>query len=125
MLICWCHKVAHFSFCLIGEVSAMKSCERHLWINFFFKNICLSTCDNRHIELRAGSMGAKGAINQKMKEMCFNPFFVPPPLVLITRRSRFLCVKLDFDTSTLSLNFNSEKSLLQLAKNWLLQLSSL
>ena len=46
-----------------------------------------------------------------MRAMCFNPFF--------------LCVKLDFDTSTLSSNFNSEKSLLQLAKNWLLQLSSL
>ena len=124
MLICWCHKVAHFPFCLICEVSAMKSCERHLWINFFFKNICLSTCDNRHIELRAGLMGAKGAINQNESNV-LQPLFVPPPLVLITRRSRFLCLKLDLDASTLSSNCNSEKSLLQLAKNWLLQLSSL
>ena len=84
-----------------------------------FQKPLFETCDNRHVELRAGLMGAKGAINQKMKEKerneeCFNPFFVLLPLVLLTLRSRFLCLKLDFDASTLSSNCNSEKSLLQL-----------
>ena len=68
MLICWCHKVAHNSFCPICEVFTTKSCERHLWIYFFFQKLLFESCDNRYFELRAGLMGAKGVINQKRKK---------------------------------------------------------
>ena len=114
MLICLCHKVARKSFCLICEVFTTKSCERHLWIYFFFQKPFFESCDNRNAELRAGLMGAKGVINQKMKEKerneeCFTPFFVLFPLVLLTLRSRSLCLKLDFMLRPSS-RCNSEKS---------------